>query len=196
MKPQLPLADRFTGLGYRCMGYKPTPIDYGVYEMLRQRFFSSPRGRAARFAGGVVGRLAKLDLASLDLNHDVFTTGIRLWDGQSAAAYWADALTDQEIDLICGVYEVATGANDDDPQTTKVSWWPKPHVFLHSGMNTGWWSPDCERWYQKRLTAIKAGTAALHTQTEWKGVIRFFQKSRQVAVANESLAAQFLNSIL
>ncbi|KAJ7085096.1 hypothetical protein C8R44DRAFT_651312 [Mycena epipterygia] len=110
-----PLLDRFTGLGYRHVGYKPSLIDHGVYEMLRERFLGSTRGRAALFAGGIVGRLARLivdeDLACLGPSHEVFMTGIRLWDGQSSEAYWDDELTDQDIDLICGVYEIATGAS-------------------------------------------------------------------------------------
>ncbi|KAJ7778000.1 hypothetical protein DFH07DRAFT_689013, partial [Mycena maculata] len=79
-----------------------------------------------------------------------------------------DGLTDQEIGLICGVYDVGTGATNDDPQTSRISWWPLPHAFRSSGLNTGWWSPDCEVWFQQRQAAIKRGTAKLLTQTEWK----------------------------
>ncbi|KAJ6546580.1 hypothetical protein B0H10DRAFT_1768801, partial [Mycena sp. CBHHK59/15] len=69
--------------------------------------------------------------------------------------YWDDELTAQEIDLICGVYQVATG-------------WPKPVAWYASGLSTGWWSPDCERWYQKRLGLIRNDQGVLMTQTEWK----------------------------
>ncbi|KAJ7465195.1 hypothetical protein FB451DRAFT_1041898, partial [Mycena latifolia] len=86
---------------------------YGVYVTLRERFLESPRGRAALFSGVIVGRLARLivdeNLASLGPSNEVFMTGVRLWNGQSSTAYWDDTLTDQEIDLICGVYEIATG---------------------------------------------------------------------------------------
>ncbi|KAJ7080260.1 hypothetical protein C8R44DRAFT_653809 [Mycena epipterygia] len=195
--PEPPLLDRFTGLGYRHVGYKPSLIDHGVYEMLRERFLGSTRGRAALFAGGIVGRLARLivdeDLACLGPSHEVFMTGIRLWDGQSSEAYWDDELTDQDIDLICGVYEIAT---DDDPQTSKMSWWPKPHPFSLSGLNTGWWSPDCERWFQQRLAVIKSGRANLYTQTQWKHMLKFYKKSREIGIANEKIAAQFLTAAL
>jgi hypothetical protein len=81
--------------------------------MLRNRFLASPRGCAALFVGGIVARLARLvvdqELASLGPTSEVLRTGMRLWDGQSSAAYWDDVLTEQEIDLICGVYEIATG---------------------------------------------------------------------------------------
>jgi hypothetical protein len=122
IEPQLPLPDRYTGLGYRRTGYKPTVVDYGVYGMLRERFLQSPRGRAALFAGGIVGRLAReaVDdvLASLGPSYEVFSEGVRLWDGTSPTAYWDDALTDQEIDLICGVYEVATGVSTCFPSAS------------------------------------------------------------------------------
>ncbi|KAJ7676145.1 hypothetical protein B0H17DRAFT_945641 [Mycena rosella] len=199
MEPKPPLADRFSGLGYRHPDYKPTAVDHGVYEMLWERFLRSPRGRAALFASGVVGCLARLvvdeDLASLGPSGEVFETGARFWDGRSLTAYWDDALTDQEIELICGVYKIATGTTDD-PQTTKISWWPKPITFSTLGLNMGWWSPDCERWFQQRLLIIKSGNAKLHTQKQWKRTIKFFQKSRQVAIANEKAAAQFLTSVL
>ncbi|KAJ6484901.1 hypothetical protein C8R45DRAFT_931335 [Mycena sanguinolenta] len=199
--PQLPPADGYTGLGYRREGYKPTVLDFGVYETLRRQFISSPRGRAALFAGGIIGRLAREDVpqarACLGPSSEVFYTGARFWDGHSQTAYWDDALTDQEIDLICGVYEIATGRVskiDDEKQTTRVSWWPKPHAFELSGLNTGWWSPDCERWFQQRLAVIKSGTAHLHKQADWKRFLKFYKKSREVAEINEKIAAEYLNS--
>ncbi|KAJ7826756.1 hypothetical protein B0H13DRAFT_1918026 [Mycena leptocephala] len=111
--PPPPPRASYTGLGYCRPKYKPTPVDHGVYMMLCNRFLASPRGRAALFIGGIVARLARLvvdqELASLGPTSEVLRTGIRLWDGQSSAAYWDDVLTEQEIDLICGVYEIATG---------------------------------------------------------------------------------------
>ncbi|KAJ7075239.1 hypothetical protein B0H15DRAFT_961708 [Mycena belliarum] len=112
IEPIIPIPDRFTGLGYRRKGYKPTSADHGVYVEQREDFLRSPRGRAALFAGGIIGRLAQLivdeSLASMGPSREVLTTGVRLWDGCSSAAYWDDNLTDQDIDLICGVYEIAT----------------------------------------------------------------------------------------
>ncbi|KAF8166799.1 hypothetical protein K438DRAFT_1616543 [Mycena galopus ATCC 62051] len=193
-EPRLPPTDRCTGLGYRRVGYKPTVTDFEVYEMLRRRFLLSPRGRAALFAGGIVGRLAREDIrdtrACLGPSSEVFVTGVRLWDGHSSMAYWDDALTDDEINLICGVYEIGTGAM----QTTRVSWWPKPNAFDSSGMNIGWWSPDCEHWFQQRLAQIKSGQALLNKQADWKRFIRFYQKTRQVAESNEKIAAEFLKT--
>ncbi|KAJ7136974.1 hypothetical protein C8R44DRAFT_608026 [Mycena epipterygia] len=196
--PQPPLPYRFTGLGYRAVGYKPTVVDHEVYEIQRDRFCGSPRGRAALFAGGIVGRLARLaadeDLAALGPTNDVLISGVRLWDGRSLTAYWDDMLTDEEIDLICGVYEIGTGASTGF--SSFISWWPKPNAFSHSGLNTGWWSPNCEKWFQQRLSLIKSGKAKLQTQAEWQRLIKFYKASREVASANERMAAEFLDTVL
>ncbi|KAJ7288024.1 hypothetical protein C8J57DRAFT_1047354 [Mycena rebaudengoi] len=181
----------YTGLGFRPAGFKPSKVDYAEYEQLRDQFLRSPRGRAARLAGGILGRLAR-DVVSdeevcLGPSTEVLSTGVRLWDGTGPTTYWDDVLTEQEVDLICGVYEVATGK-----QKTHISWWPRPRAWLTSGIYTGWWSPDCERWYQRRLEAIGSDSAKPSPQTKWKSHIKFFQEARLVAQANETMAAEFL----
>ncbi|KAK7048795.1 hypothetical protein R3P38DRAFT_2505225, partial [Favolaschia claudopus] len=173
-----------TGLGYR---------------RLCNDFLLSPRGRAALFAGGIVGRLARESFvvvkeACRGPSSEISYTGLQLWDGKSATSYWDDALTEEDVDLICGVYEIGTGVKrTEEMQTTKLSWWPKPLAFSHSGLNVGWWSPDCEHWYQQRLAVIQSGTAKLHTQAEWKNIIRYYQKSREIGTKNELVAAEFLS---
>ncbi|KAF8215124.1 hypothetical protein K438DRAFT_1561811 [Mycena galopus ATCC 62051] len=192
-EPRPPLGGGYTGLGFRPMGFNPTLLDFDAYQTVRREFLLSPRGRAALFAGGIIGRLARGDvpepLAYQGPSSEVFTT-----DGRSSMAYWDGELTEDEIDLICGVYEIATGKKDV-PQSTKVSWWPKPTAFNTSGLNIGWWSPDCERWFQHRLTVIKNG-APPRKQADWKHIIKFSPKSREVAYANERIAAEFLKARL
>jgi hypothetical protein len=39
-------------------------------------------------------------------------------------------------------------------------------------MNVGYWSADCEDWYQRRLAEIKAGTATLYSASEWRGRLK------------------------
>jgi hypothetical protein len=113
--PPIPrLLYRYGGLGYRPQGYKPDHIDYAAYESLRRRFLCSPRGRAAILAGGIVARLAREDVRYEDVcngpSDSVFENGICLWNGkESSLAYWDDQLSEDELDLICGVYRVDTG---------------------------------------------------------------------------------------
>ena len=69
-----------------------------------------------------------------------------------------DKLTEAEMDLICGVYKVYTGLGT---QCADCSWWPKQSVWELSGLNVGYWSPDCEIWFQAHLATIHQGTAGL-----------------------------------
>ncbi|KAJ7668573.1 hypothetical protein DFH06DRAFT_982656 [Mycena polygramma] len=188
-------------LGFRPSGYRPTAVDHAAYQQRLDAYLHSSRGRAALCAGGVIGRLAREivpdALVVIGPSDEVFDTGVRLWDGQGQTAYWDDSLTADEIDLICGVYVVATvnSADEDGVQKKELSWWPKPGAFSQSGLNIGWWSPDCERWFRKRCKEIKRMQAELFTQSEWKHKIRYIQKSRQVAAANEKIAAEYLQSL-
>ncbi|KAJ6575861.1 hypothetical protein B0H10DRAFT_1837508, partial [Mycena sp. CBHHK59/15] len=95
--------------------------------------------------------------------------------------YWDDELTAQEIDLVRGIYQVAT---DDGMQKTNISWWPKPVAWYASGLGTGLWSPDCEHWYQKWLGLIRNDQGVLMMQMEWKHKIRFVQKTWTIVLPN------------
>ncbi|KAF8147047.1 hypothetical protein K438DRAFT_1501848, partial [Mycena galopus ATCC 62051] len=71
--------------------------------------------------------------------------------------YWHESLTEHEIDLICGVYYVATGTDAGAAQTKLLSWWPKPHSWKAGNLDPGWWSPACEAWFQQRLRRLEDG---------------------------------------
>ncbi|KAJ6559425.1 hypothetical protein DFH09DRAFT_921720 [Mycena vulgaris] len=188
---------RYSGLGFRPVGYKHDLADYHAYVSRRSDFLLGPRGRAALLYGGIVGRLARsevsVDEACRGPSDEAFTEGVCLWDGHSTYGYWDDCLTEQEIDLICGVYHVATGFGD---QTSTVSWWPRPPAFDASGISVGWWTPLWEAWYQKRLNQLETGKAILCTHTEWKHNIHFERKAPPYTKAIERHAAQILETVL
>ncbi|KAJ7833894.1 hypothetical protein B0H13DRAFT_1653562, partial [Mycena leptocephala] len=110
---KLPSRNLYSGLGYRPQNYIPDAHDYKSYVGIRNQFLLSPRGRAAVLHGGVVGRLARAVVSIDDVlrgpTDDADIDGICLWDGHSQSAYWDDYLTEQEINLICGVYHISTG---------------------------------------------------------------------------------------
>lgn len=81
-------------------------------------------------------------------------------------------------------------------QSADKSWWPKQSTWNHSGLNLGYWSRDCENWFQKRLVAIHSNTAFLRTAGEWKTSLKFHHKSGQLASANECAAAMYLDGHL
>ncbi|KAJ7757422.1 hypothetical protein B0H14DRAFT_3598836 [Mycena olivaceomarginata] len=109
----------------RPAGYTPTLLDFGAYVQQRDAFLRSSRGRAALFYGGISGPTRSLV-------------------GTGERALWREALTANEINLICGVYTVETGqtskAAADGHQLKYISWWPTPTAFWSSGLNTGWWN--------------------------------------------------------
>jgi hypothetical protein len=102
-------------LGRRPAGYTPTLVDFGVYVQRRDAFLRSSRGRAALFHGGVIGRLARSvipdfeDIACLDPSEDILKAGARVSSGNGERALWHEVLTQDEINLVCGVYTIETG---------------------------------------------------------------------------------------
>jgi hypothetical protein len=81
---------------------------------------------------------------------------------------------------------------EDGQQLKFISWWPTPTAFWSSGLNTGWWNTNCERWFVKRLKEIERKSAKLHTYAEWKNKIRFSNAAHKVSLKNDELSAQYL----
>ncbi|KAK0224271.1 hypothetical protein IW262DRAFT_1269328 [Armillaria fumosa] len=94
--------------------YKPDRLEFATYQALCKGFLRSQQGRAALLAGGILGCIAQdfisNDEVYLGPSADVLKSGIYfVADGESTPVFWDDALTDDEIDLLCGIYKVETG---------------------------------------------------------------------------------------
>ena len=90
-------------------------------------------------------------------------------------------------DLICGVYKLYSkyrifitayflsdlGPTVHKEQFADVSWWPKQSTFMTSGLNVGYWSPDCEAWFQSRARTISDGTATVKNARVWSQAMKF-----------------------
>ncbi|KAJ6448056.1 hypothetical protein C8R45DRAFT_850521, partial [Mycena sanguinolenta] len=103
-----------SGLGFRPEKYQPSLHEFHAYlAQLNSQLLHTRQGNIAPPYGGVIGRIARAEVSDDDVlrgpSDDVFETGVCLWDGRSNHAYWHESLTEHEIDLICGVYYVATG---------------------------------------------------------------------------------------
>ena len=107
-------------LGWRPTGHRPGPREYTVYEELRDRVLNRPYRHAALLQGGIVWCLALHALefptdAEISVTQgpleDALTRGtiIGLDDG---VELFDDTLTEEEIELICGVYKWSTGMCD------------------------------------------------------------------------------------
>ncbi|KAF8583274.1 hypothetical protein K439DRAFT_1299009, partial [Ramaria rubella] len=53
------------------------------------------------------------------------------------------------------------------------SWWPKQSMWNSGFLNVGYWSPDCETWFQSRLVLIHSNSAPLRTAMQWKNALKF-----------------------
>ncbi|EEB89416.1 hypothetical protein MPER_12486 [Moniliophthora perniciosa FA553] len=103
-------------LGFHPKDYNFDRSDYLTYVKERNSFLRTPRARAARMAGGILARLAcdAVDDATVcsGPTENVMVPGgmgecLRVVHGHEG--YWDDQLSEDEIDLICGVYEITSG---------------------------------------------------------------------------------------
>lgn len=77
-------------------------------------------------------------------------------------------------------------------QVAEMSWWPKPNAWEKSGLNVGYWSADCESWYQRRLENIRTSKVELRSGGGWKQAMRLQKKARHLVDAYEEAAGMFL----
>ncbi|KAJ7182816.1 hypothetical protein C8R43DRAFT_1116436 [Mycena crocata] len=186
------------GLGYRPQTFQANAEEYSRYEAARNSLFKSGRGRAALMMGGVIARLAR-DVVSPQSGStkDVFAHGKCIWDGRpSPPSSMDDTLTEEELDIICGFYEVDTGQSQpsslEGRQTKHVSWWPPLKAWRSSSLNVGYWTPSCEEWFQSRMTLIRSGEAQPHNLQQWRHNMTDDRKHISPMQVNDRLAEQFL----
>ncbi|KAH9920995.1 hypothetical protein B0H21DRAFT_844338 [Amylocystis lapponica] len=182
-------------LGWREKGWKATPADYRQYEECRNDFFRQERVRAALLKGGIVWRLAVESLGGTSLamigpSGDVARYGQILRPSSGNELYVDDDLSENETDMICGVYRVYS--QDTGHQTELASWWPRPSVWSGCGLDVGYWSQQCEEWFQKRLAHVRSGERSPIGSISWRPALRFYKPTPKLVEANKNTAARFL----
>ncbi|KAL0563928.1 hypothetical protein V5O48_018129 [Marasmius crinis-equi] len=191
-------------LGYRDHDHKFDLQDYKVYVRERDAFLSTYRGRAAIMMGGIVARLARdavnpkdvLDGPTPDVDKE-WGKGECFTPGEGMKVYWDDVLTEEEINLVCGVYDVAKGPPNEKGNIVlcQKSWWPKPAAWQSSGLNCGYWSRDAEAWYQTRVDLIwKGQEVKLLTKQDWRGNVKFTRDAVRLKERYDRLAREFLDN--
>ncbi|KAK7051770.1 hypothetical protein R3P38DRAFT_2502236 [Favolaschia claudopus] len=187
--------------GVRPEEYVPDRHDWRRYIILLEKFLLSPRGRLALQAGGVVARLARLviqdsrlELTAEDV--DVETAEEHVKNGETSI--FCHRLTGAEEDLILGVYSIKMNQlNHIDPsghQEKRVSWWPQAGAFFNSELNVGWWTQDCENWFQEILDQFRKGTAELLNNARWGRRIRGYNAALKASKNLDAVHADFLSS--
>ena len=192
-------------------GKDPLLIDYFAYRHGLADFLSAyPRARAAALcAGGILWRLS-VDVLPLPSETEI----VGPFDHRSCISrnidgitYWTPRLTEQEEQVLVGVYRWAESKPSLNPPPLMLhsqptgpsdnprddSWWPKPQLWAGSGLDFGAWAPLDEDWYQKRRADIANRTASCVQSRRWRAYIKFAGKDAANFLSNaRSLAASFL----
>ncbi|KAI1789776.1 hypothetical protein LXA43DRAFT_892236 [Ganoderma leucocontextum] len=189
-------------LGWRKQDFQPDFWDYKEYQRRAYAILSQPKGRAALLRGGIVWRLAleilgagpSVELAQQGPSSDVWHYGQAFVPSRGDASY-DDALSSDELDVICGVYKVYT-ANNNFSQTQDYSWWPKAGTWEDSDLDMGYWTPYCEEWFQQRLRRIWANDTEPRTAKKWKDGLKRHKLCRRFRDVVDLASVTFLEQEL
>ncbi|KAG1721850.1 hypothetical protein EDB19DRAFT_1646156, partial [Suillus lakei] len=164
---------------YRAFGWQPDKYEYMDYEVRRNRLLRMPHVRVAVAQGGILWRLCKQELAAVIPSGP--STDVHFFADASSCKYLFDTLSEEEIDVLCGVYHVDTGGGGK--QTAILSWWPTPKLWETSGFELGYWTHSAEKFFQTRLTAIRERQAKLFNARKWKGELSFYKSNTKMVVS-------------
>ncbi|KAJ8093416.1 hypothetical protein PM082_020273 [Marasmius tenuissimus] len=188
-------------LGYMRRKYRADASDFLTYESARNEFLRGGKGRAAATAGGVVGRIAKEivteeAVVSGPEGPEVFSSG-RCFFEEGQVGFWDDYLTEEEEDLVCGVYYMRTdhfqNYGHEKYLSSHRSWFPRPTSFNGSNLNLGFWSKDCEKWYQHRVRSCREpGGPDVLSASRWRDAMRYNALVPKIVKENQLLARVFL----
>ncbi|KAK0503200.1 hypothetical protein EDD18DRAFT_1136860 [Armillaria luteobubalina] len=175
---------------YRMKGSKLDMEDYSSYVGRRRQLFKNNEIlRAALKHGGLIWRLAIEEAPE-----DYVTTGpgsrvtqvggfLRTAEGDEL---WDEMLTEDQIDVICGVYKVEREGDDRKKGfgahrqllAEHLSWFPKDASWKGSGL---------DYWYQRRVEKYLSGDFKCETQTEWKRSLKLWRDAPKVSGRLEHL---------
>ncbi|KZP09770.1 hypothetical protein FIBSPDRAFT_759510 [Athelia psychrophila] len=113
------------------------------------------------------------------------------FDGDAEGG-WDDQLTENELNLMSGVYKIFTGPGVY--QEADASWWPKNSTWKTSALDVGYWSPTCEEWYQRRLAGILDGSAKVKSATKWRDALKLHKESSALVKVTRQKCALLLKA--
>ena len=58
-----------------------------------------------------------------------------------------------------------------------MSWFPKFSTFNESGYWRGYWTPECETWFQRWLAVLKKGPASPRMASHWRANLKHEHKN-------------------
>jgi hypothetical protein len=167
--------DEGTTLGPRWPQYVPDDDEYRTYWVKLNNFLEGPRGHLAFMMGGIIWRLA-IHALGIEAAMTAVQCGavVRASGNSSGGGYdELETLSPIELEFICGTYRIYTGIG---MQTKHASWWPPHHSWSNSGLDLGFWTPNAEEWFQKRIEAIRDNPrSALKTPTQWNNTLKYYK---------------------
>lgn len=182
---------RSSGVGRRLAGFKPTQDDYRDYVDRRNLLLQSPRGRAVRLRGGIIGRIAMEVVPDIDvLDGPNFEDEIVGSDDHYD--YVDDALDRDALDIVSGVYHVAMDPKSKD-HIALPSYWPKNHSWYKTGLASNEWAPKSEEWYLARLAKFEGGTLEIEIGRYWNKMLKYHRSyTTKIIRGSERLAAEYI----
>jgi hypothetical protein len=188
------LRSRTKGLGSRPHGFSPTREDLVAYQSARGDILRSGYGRSIRLLGGIVGRLAAEVVPDYDVLDGPNLVDVQVVGRHGNIVFVDDAVGEEQLDIVSGVYVVKSPFNPHDAQAVHLSWFPKHGTWKVSGLAGDQWLPLAEEWYQRRLLAFNNGTFKLEGGTAWKSSLKRSRPFTEgICTASERLAAEFIS---
>ncbi|KAF8515612.1 hypothetical protein BU17DRAFT_51571 [Hysterangium stoloniferum] len=173
------------GLGCCDMSYKPDAVDYMAYQEQRDVFFHHPHAHTALLRGGIVWCVAmqsiSQDAVLVGPTYQVFTHG-QAFQTSDGTYWWDDDLSEDELNLIYGVYKVFTD----------MSWWPKSAIWQRGNLDVGYWSHACKEWFQNWLTHILNGSTNVRSAKKWGSSLVLLKKQGKLATKNAKLVERYI----
>ncbi|KAJ7038526.1 hypothetical protein C8F04DRAFT_1179545 [Mycena alexandri] len=199
-----------SGIGFRSQSHTFNVEDHNAYLVqLDAQLLHINRAAIALQYGGVIARLARPEVSDdqfvaniTDIDH--YDVGDCLWDQTSKHSYWHLCLSDPEIELLCGVYDRATDQpnknikNTEDGQTAQVSFWPRPHSWARGNLEGAWWTPQCETWFQKRMSQLTSGGEfpSMPNGSQWRNNLKFSKEVGDIWKGYEEVATGIMKKII
>ncbi|TFK59272.1 hypothetical protein BDN72DRAFT_739393, partial [Pluteus cervinus] len=149
-------------LGVRPEDWKPRREDYQAYIQVRDNLLRSTVGRVARLRGGIVGRIA----AEVVPDHRVLRgpqAPQEIIGTSEDYIYVDDGISEDHLDLICGVYFVAK-----DKNRAQLSWWPKQSTWVKMGYFGDQWLPSSEDFYLTHQNKFERGAYTIQSGKHWR----------------------------
>jgi hypothetical protein len=194
-------------------GWEPTQDDFRAYMSRLSTFFlERPYVAAAAFCrGGIAWRLA-LEVLGAEGSVDML---LKTYPDESShtdrpqGTCWFHEPDEFEWFYLVGGYETWTGLcflsdvlHHAHPQAGKgnqtqdMSWWPKVTTFEASSLNAGCWTPLCERWFRKRLEALRSGSISTYSSSAWQKNLRYGKNhAKEFIRRSKNLGQDYLSNI-